>query len=70
MWYSIRAVSRTSDLLGLQPGVWEWGRKQWEEGVPAALPEFVGWSKEEWVGWIERERRRQQAGEGSVEAGV
>jgi hypothetical protein len=49
MWYSIKHHA------GDGPGgkVWEWARKDWQPGRPVEIPEWVGWSREQWQQWIE-----------------
>jgi hypothetical protein len=54
MWYSIMRVTST-DAEGRETEKWVWGRKQWEEGRPRERAGWVGWNREEWEGWIERQ---------------
>jgi hypothetical protein len=51
MWYSIQ---RSRAPGGEEAAAWKWARKASQAGHPPAIPEYVGWSKEEWEGWIER----------------
>jgi hypothetical protein len=48
MWYSIQRDGE---------GEWKWGRKGWQTGRPEALPEYIGWGKEEWEEWIDGQIR-------------
>jgi hypothetical protein len=70
MWYSI-TTSRceVENLEWVKGSEWRWGRKEWKEGEPEGLPEYVGWDKEEWVVWIEGQTRGGVEGGGSEGAG-
>jgi len=49
MWYSIQPAEGETSV----DRVWEWARKDWMEGRPEEIPEYVSWSKERWDEWIE-----------------
>jgi len=52
MWYSVKKTSNDE-----QESRWKWGRKDWEVGGPETIPHYIGWGKEEWERWIERQVR-------------
>jgi len=58
MWYSIQPVGQASaiEVTKLNVDQWEWARKSWEVGKPNAQPEYVSWSKDKWIEWIEIHR--------------
>jgi hypothetical protein len=58
MWYLIK---KTGD--NAQGVEWKWGRKEWEVGRPARIPQYMNWGKEEWEEWIGRVTRQQEAGD-------
>lgn len=31
---------------------WVWGRKMWQTGRPEEIPQWVWWTKEEWISWL------------------
>ena len=53
MWYSIE---QSEEGKG-----WKWGRKGWQAGRPREVPQYVGWSEEEWLRWME-ERGGEEGG--------
>lgn len=63
VWYSIRPVADS------KPERWEWARAEWQAGVPAALPDYLSWLKEEWEDWIRVEVSRS-ARRAAIEAPV
>ena len=45
MWYSVRMTADQSE--------WEWARKDWQPGQPDNFPNYVTWSRDDWVTWLE-----------------
>ena len=61
MWYSVVTdVKEGTNLERVEEKGWRWGRKKFRAGVPEALPEYVGWDKEEWRSWLEERRERRE----------
>ena len=56
MWYSVVAESRI-DTEGREQKKWVWGRKAWQEGRPRERAEWLDWTQDEWMAWIERTQR-------------
>ncbi len=57
MWYSIKPVNVRGRQLGtLESKDWQWARKDHHGGFPPVMPPYLSWTKEEWQGWIERNR--------------
>ena len=59
MWYSIQIQESEEEdrVVWIEEDRWRWNRKAWRSGRPEELPEYVRWTKEDWMEWIQEQDR-------------
>jgi hypothetical protein len=62
MWYSIqtREDEEADKLEWVSEAGWRWERKAWRAGRPRELPEYVEWTKEKWIEWIQEQGQTEE----------